>query len=201
MIKLPKSCEVNKFIPKKVFYEKAQITNNIKKEFVDIIEKIVWMYKLSEDTVNISSTQNVEEIEVFEIILRKDIIPKNVLKLITKLISYPILFIIKYKKDTMYAMKFDDIYYTNWNENIEVSLNFFTLEKVYENIIKSIIKEDNNEKDLKEVIQNKKIQDELQRDIEQLKKKLKIEQQFNRKVEINQKLRKLEKEMEEFNNG
>ena len=47
MINLPKTCEVNKILPKKVFYEKANISSSIKEEFVDKVEKIYWKYKIS----------------------------------------------------------------------------------------------------------------------------------------------------------
>ena len=39
------------------------ISNSIKEEFIDKLSKIYWKYKISEDTINISKTENVEEIE------------------------------------------------------------------------------------------------------------------------------------------
>ena len=42
MINLPKNCEVNKFIPKKTFYEKVNISSKAKQDFIDRLEKIYW---------------------------------------------------------------------------------------------------------------------------------------------------------------
>ena len=41
MFELPNSCYVNKFIPKKVFYEKVGVSSGIKDEFVNLTSKIV----------------------------------------------------------------------------------------------------------------------------------------------------------------
>ena len=43
MIELPDSCVVNKFIPKKTFYEKVNISNSIKDEFVEKLSNINYL--------------------------------------------------------------------------------------------------------------------------------------------------------------
>ena len=44
MIELPKVCVVDKFLPKRLFYENVNISNSIKKEFVEKLNKIYWKY-------------------------------------------------------------------------------------------------------------------------------------------------------------
>lgn len=200
LINLPKSCLVNRFIPKKTFYEKIGIATNIKDEFVNVVEKVIWLYKLSEDTLGISKTEVVEEIQVFEIYLKEKKIPKNVIKTISKAIPYKILFIIKYNDDICYGIKVEDLYFSEWNEEIIFELNSLNLEIVYENMVKSIMKESETEKEFETLIQDRKKEEELTKKIDNLKNKISKEKQFNRKVELNQELRKLEKEMEELNN-
>lgn len=200
MIDLPKSCLVNRFIPKKTFYEKIGVATNIKEEFVNVVEKIIWLYKLSEDTLGISKTELVEEIQVFEIYLKEKKIPKNVIKTISKAIPYKILFVIKYNDNICYGIKVDDLYFSDWNEEIIFELNSLNLEIVYENMVKSIMKESNTEKEFETLIQDRKKEEELTKKIDNLKNKISKEKQFNRKVEMNQELRRLEKEMEELSN-
>lgn len=197
---LPKSCLVNRFIPKKTFYEKIGVATNIKDEFVNVVEKIIWLYKLSEDTLGISKTEVVEEIQVFEIYLKEKKIPKNVIKTISKAIPYKILFVIKYNDNICYGIKVDDLYFCDWNEEIIFELNSLNLEIIYENMVKSIMKESETEKEFETLIQDRKKEEELTKKIETIKNKISKEKQFNRKVELNQELRKLEKEMEELNN-
>lgn len=200
MINLPDRCKVNKFIPKKKFYEKIGVSSAIKDEFINNIDKITWLYKLSEDTLEISKSQDVEEIQIFEIILKEKVLPKNIIKIISKAISYKILFVLKYDKDYCYSIKVDNIYFTEWNEDIEFSINGITLETIYENIVKSIIKENNNTNTFDDIIENKSKVDELSKKIEQLTNKVNNEKQFNKKVELNLELQKLKKEMEELKN-
>ena len=200
MITLPDRCKDNKFIPKKTFYEKIGVSTSIKDDFINNIDKITWLYKLSEDTLGISKSQDVEEIQIFEIILKEKVLPKKIIKIISKAIPYKILFILKYDKDYCYSIKVDNIYFTEWNEDIEFNINGLTLETIYENIVKSIIKENNNTNTFDNIIENKSKVDELSKKIEQLTNKVNNEKQFNKKVELNLELQRLKKEMEELKN-
>ena len=201
MFNLPENCEVNKFVPKKVFYEKISFSTAIKDEFVNLVDKIVWKYKISEDTLGINKTNKIEEIQVFEINLKEKNFPKNILKVITKAIPYPILFVIYYKENICYSIKVDDIYFTDWNEDINISFSGLNLENIYENIVKSIIKENETKKDFETLIEDKKKEIELSKKLDQLKNKIKIEKQFNKKVELNKQIKEIEKELEVVLNG
>lgn len=196
MINLPDRCKVNKFIPKKTFYEKIGVSTSVRDDFINNIDKITWLYKLSEDTLGISKSQDVEEIQIFEIILKEKVLPKNIIKIISKAIPYKILFVLKYDEDYCYSIKVDDIYFTEWNEEIEFNINGLTLGTIYENIVKSIIKENDNTNTFDDIIENKSRVDELSKKIEQLTNKVNNEKQFNKKVELNLELQRLKKEME-----
>ena len=124
MFDLPKSCVVNKFIPKNIFYKKVTMATSVKKEFINLIEKITWLYKIAPDTLGVNKTDNIEELEIFEIQLKQKQLPKNVIKVITKSISYPILFVIKYNNDFCYSAKVEKNYYSDWNENITFDFNY-----------------------------------------------------------------------------
>ena len=70
MFDLPKKCYVNKFLPKKIFYEKIGMSSSIKDDFTNLIERIICLYKISPDTVGILNSENVEEIEIFKLELK-----------------------------------------------------------------------------------------------------------------------------------
>lgn len=197
MINLPKSCEVNKFIPKKTFYEKVNISSSVKQDFTDKLEKIYWKYKISEDTMNITKTTDIEEIEIFEIVLKEKCDIKNIINIITKKIPYVILFIIRYNDDFQYAIKFEeDILLTDWNEEKDFNFVGINLKEVYNNIIRKFIN-DESSMDIKEIIEKNRQEEELKRKISVLKNKINREVQFNRKVELNIELISLNKELEE----
>ncbi len=199
MIELPKVCNVNKIVPKKVFYDKMQVSTSLKKEFIEKVEKIYWKYKISEDHLNISKTGKVEEIEVFQIILKEKYNAKNILNFMTKAIPYPILFEIICNDEFVYAIQYDnDIIYSKWNENIKFEIKGLDLRKVYENLVRQVGNIDDNKTELNQEIEKQKYIAELEKEIKALRNKIIQEKQFNRKVELNQKLRELEKEMEEL---
>ena len=199
-MKLPKKCEVNKFIPKKVFYEKVEVSSSVREDFVNLVNKITWLYKISPDTIGISKTEKVEEIEIFQIDLKEKKVPNTILKTITKGIPYKILFILKFKNEVCYSSKVEDFYKSDWNAYLDFDYNAINLEIVYENIIKSIIGEKDNKNTFENIIESKKNVVDLENKISNLKNRIKREKQFNKKVELNKNLNDLMREMEEINN-
>ena len=197
MFELPKNCYVNKFLPKKIFYEKVGVSSGVKDEFVNLVDRITWLYKLSPDTVGIPKTEKIEEIQIFQIDVKEKQVPLSVIKTITKGVQYKILFLIKYNNEICYSTKVDDIYTTEWNDNVIFDFNAINLEIVFENIVKQIIKEESNDKKFDEIIELKNNRDDLEKRISQLRQKIKVEKQFNRKVELNKELNILLKELED----
>lgn len=198
MFNLSKECEVNKFIPKKVFYEKVGVSSSIKDDFVNLVDRITWLYKLSPDTIGISKTEKVEEIEIFQIDLKEKKVPTTILKTITKGIPYKILFVLKYENELCYSVKVEDFYTSEWNKNIELDFNVINLELLYEKIVKIIIDEKNNNRNFEEIIEEKNIINDLEKKINNLKVKIKNEKQFNKKAILNEELNCLLKEMEDL---
>jgi len=200
MINLPSNCEVNKFIPKKAFYEKVNISSSAKQDFIDKLEKIYWKYKLSEDTINIIKTEDVEEIEIFELVLKEKCDIKSLIKVITKEIPYIILFKIKFNDEFQYAIKVDEnILITNWNEEKEFNFAGINLKEVYNNIVRKIIN-DESTTNINIVLEKNKQKDELEKKIVILKNRINKEVQFKKKVELNHELRNFEKKLEELLN-
>ena len=150
MINLPKSCLVDKFLAKKLFYEKANASQSVKKQFIDNVDKITWMYKISQDTININKTEDVEEIQVFELLLKQKCDLKEIINVLTKKIPYPILFHIKYDEEFQYAIKYNDkICYSEWNKDIDFNFSGLNLNLVYKDIVRKI----NNIDELNDIAQ------------------------------------------------
>lgn len=199
MIELPRACVVDKFIPKKTFYEKVNISNSIREEFTDKLSKIYWRYKISEDTINVSRTEEIEEIEVFELELKEKYNCKNIIRVITKNIPYPILFYIKYKNDYQYAIKYnEEIYFREWNNEATFNFNGLNIKIVYDNIVKIITNIDKSSNDLEKEINRKNKIINLEKEISKLEGKIRSEKQFNIKVQYNEQIAELKKKIEEL---
>lgn len=202
MIELPRACVVDKFVPKKTFYEKVNIPNSIREEFIDKLSKIYWKYKIAEDTINISKTENVEEIEIFELELKEKYNCKNIIRIITKNIPYPILFYIKYESNFQYAIKYnDEIFFNEWNDNISFTFSGLNIEVIYDNIVKSIVKIDNSVIDVNAELQKQNILQNLEKEISKLENKIRSEKQFNIRVQYNEQITEIKKKIEELKNN
>ena len=197
---LPDSALVNRFIAKTKFYEKAAISPKLKDDFVKKIQKITWQYKLSENTLGINKTAAVTEIQVFEIELKEQLIPKNILVLIDKVIPYQILYQFRFNEQFAYAITLKglsdiektmptDYYFSEWNEPVQFDFTGTDLEQVYQKLIKAFIKNQTTQQnDFKAVIETDHKTKQLEKDIALLAKKISKEKQMNRKVELNKTL-------------
>lgn len=201
---LPDKAYINKFIPKNKFFEKAIVNTKLKNEFVDQIQRINWKYKLAESTIGISKTDEVEEIQIFEIQLRQKLLPKNILKLIDKAIPYPILYEFVYDKDIAYGISYKDgqnynYYFSWWNPEISFDISGVNLQKVYQKLIAVFISPDEEkQKDFQSLVSTDNQRKLLEKEIETLQNKLKKEKQFNRQVEINKMLLQKKKELQQL---
>ena len=201
-LKLPETALVNKFIAKTRFYEKASLSSKLQNEFINKIQKITWKYKLAENTIGISKTDNVTEIQVFEIELKEQIIPKNILKVIDKAIPYQILYQFVYKDNIAYGITLKEnnigqnYYFSEWNEKIIFDFTGIDLEKVYQKLIKAFIPDDvKNQGDFDAIVDADSRIKSLKKEISTLERKIKKEKQFNRKVELNKFLLERQKQL------
>lgn len=199
---LPKQAYVHKFIPKNKFFEKAAVNTRLKQEFTDKIQKISWEYKLAEGTIGVLSTENVEEIQIFEIQLKERDIPKSALKVIDKSIPYPILYVFTHEGHVAYGITLKGegdqrYYFSPWDEKMELVFTGINLERVYQGLVTTFIKDAGKyASDFKAIVEVDKRKETLEKEISALKNKIKNEKQFNRKVEFNKELQEKKQSLE-----
>jgi len=88
----PKSTQVNRVIPKNKLYEQAKVNATIRELFVTQVEQIIWINKLSAQTLNIETHEQITEIQIFKIVLKGEELATEVLQTIDKAIMHPIMF-------------------------------------------------------------------------------------------------------------
>lgn len=199
---LPRQSEVNKFVPKNAFFAKAALNTRLKDEFTSLIAKITWRYKLSESTISVPKTSGVEEIQIFQIELKEKRIPENALKVIDKLIPYPILYAFVYGESACYGITIKDnpnrkYYFSDWDERIDWNFHGPNLESVYEGIVKNFIRQPRSDAvEFETLVETDKKLDSLEKEIGTLRNKIRTEKQFNKKVELNKRLKERTEELE-----
>ncbi|NLN42268.1 MAG: DUF4391 domain-containing protein, partial [Clostridiales bacterium] len=93
------SCYIGSTIYKKLFYQNANMSSSDKSLFTDVINKIVWLYCLKPETINIPAykdeVREYPEFEVIEVLLHKDYRLDRIAEIIMRTIPYPMLLIFK----------------------------------------------------------------------------------------------------------
>ena len=196
MLSLPESTEINKIIPKEKFYQKANINSQLKKEFVNNIEKIIWTNSISSKTLNIKEEE--QEIQFFNIKLKNVNLDNKVLEVIDKAIPYFIVFILEYEGRYKLYISYKEnnviikTFNTCWLSDIKLTIDGNKIENIFRNFINQISLDNfNGEKQLSEEIINNIEQEKIIKQIKVLENKTKNEKQLDKKFEITQEIKRL----------
>lgn len=93
----PRQTNFGRIVPKDKIYANANASTALKNRFIDQVERITWAHKLAPETINISATKSVPEIEVIRIRCKQAELHHDVLKAIDKAIPFPLIFELVHK--------------------------------------------------------------------------------------------------------
>jgi len=209
MFNLPYSTKVNSVIPKNTFDKYT--TGKQKKLFTELVFRITWVNKLSSDTVNLPF-QEIMEIQVIKLELKKKIEIQPVLNIIDKVSPYFIIFIIEHDGSVYLSTSVKHAHPVNENNavidwtfksdwfNPEITTIGFnlkiSLDAVYRDFCIQIAQLTGMAtKTLSELVEYNVKLDQLQKEILKLKTGIKTATQFNKKVELNMALKRKEEEL------
>ncbi len=213
LYKYPKQSFFGRVLPKNKIYANAKLSAALKKKFVDGIDKIIWQYKLSPETINLPAKKSVPEIEVFRIELRQSEIREDVLRCVDNAIPFPIIYEIVFENRIKMKAAFKrpseadagkwvtEIYFeSDWQsiddkrDELPLALDLGVL---YEKIFGALMPNSKaKDEDLRGRVQRIAEMRRLETEAEKLASRIRKEKQFNRKVELNAELRKLKNEIE-----
>lgn len=214
MFGLPETTYFGKLVPKNKFYDKLSIDVKLERSFIDQINSIRWIHKLSADTLNVSKGSIVNEVEVFLVKLKTITLDLNVLRQMDKQLHYHLIFILEFEEryqiwtgykeeSTNDAFKVGNYYHTDWvtEDTFSLRLDGLNMDTIYENFVRQIagneLVKENNES-LKETVERRVAREKIEKKIEKLRVKIRKEKQFNRQVEMNDELKRLKKELEDI---
>ena len=81
----PPQTALKRVIPKSRIYDGAAASTALRDRFVREVDQITWVHKLAPETLNLSATSAVPEIQVFRVTLRGDTLHDDVLRCIGRL--------------------------------------------------------------------------------------------------------------------
>jgi hypothetical protein len=211
----PKQAAFGRVLPKNKIHEHASPSSKVKGLFVLEVEKIVWSYKLSPETINLPAKNGVQEIQVFTIALKTGTIKHDVLQAIDKAIPSPILFVLTFNGKMRYVAAYkrpseadkskwvvSSYFETDWvpddTKRTELPI-VLDLGALYQAILKGIIPMPTRKNEtIEELVARGDRLRIKERESAKIEANLKKEIQFNRKVEINAELRNINQEIEEI---
>ena len=199
MLGLPKSTEMNKQLPKKAIYAKFQM-NTAAKDKVDAdISRIVIVNEISPSRINIPAGEEVSSFFVLLVALKKKNFDEKTIAALSKLIPQNILFVLEFEGQSKLAVYRTKLMQTDWKptESCTIELRGLTLDKVWENAIRSLeLGVWNEELSLDENLALHERQEKLEKEIAKLEKQARAEKQPKKKFELVQQIRQLEKEVQ-----
>lgn len=214
----PKAARYGRMVPKSRIYSHAGASAKLKQLFVDQVDKIRWAFKLAPETINLSATKAVPEIQVFELTLRTPELDERVLRAMDKAVAYPIIFELVHgdRRRMMAAWKrpykkqggeanaskwvVSDYFASPWEavdkprKHLPAALDLGAL---YEKLLGSLIGEEiAPDQPIALRVERAERMAAKRKDIARLEARLKREKQFNIRVQINGELREARDEFE-----
>ena len=199
MFGFPSSTEIKKQLPKKAIYAKFDMSASQRERFDADISRIDISAMVSSKTVpTLSEGEEVKEIYLLNIQLkRKEYDAKNIVML-SKLISQKMVFALEYEEEVQFAIYHTKLISAAWTpvEEAKLLLSGLNLDSVWDNIVKLIghieVQEGNT---LTEQIKADEEQAKLLAQIKLLEQKMANEKQPRRKREYFEQIKNLKKSL------
>lgn len=198
MLGLPKSTEMNKQLPKKAIYAKFQMNTAVKDKIDADISRITIVNEISPSRINIPAGEEVGSFFVLLVALKKKDFDEKTIAALSKLIPQNILFVLEFEGQSKLAIYRTKLLQTDWKptESCTLELRGLTLDKVWENIIRSLeLGVWNEELSLDENLALHERQAKLEKEIAKLEKQARAEKQPKKKFELVQRVRALQKQL------
>lgn len=209
----PDAAKFGRRVPKEKFYAQGTVSAAVREKFIAEVQRITWVYKLGETTINLPSSEAVPEIQVFAIDAKGTDISGSVLTAIDKAIPFPIIFEInrgegETRRTRMVAAhkqlgsgvpKVGAYYSTGWRSaSAERSPlpTSITLSGLYIALLDPLTPvAPRSGEDVAEVATRLETVRKLEREIGALERNIRTEPQFNRKVELRRALKSKQAEL------
>lgn len=165
-LKLPKSTEFNRVIPKNKIFLYTVYSQTLRDIYYEQIDTVTWKNKLSKETFDIISDNAFSEIEVFDIAMKTGSIDKRLLRQIDKGIPYYIFHVLNHenryqawianKRDFNGKIKVENYIRTLWlgESDFRFSFEGGTIQGIYNNLREQV-----EEKRKRKIVKSEQIEE------------------------------------------
>ena len=209
-----KDVVVDRVVPKTMFYKFMEVNPRMKVRFVNDVEKITWLYKLSANTLNVTSSDDLIEIDVFVATLKQQDCPTDLFTFIDTNMPHHIVFILEYDNCYMILLNYKDwadnthtkfkitkSFASLWmdEERLSLEIQGQSLSRIYENFVAQVSGIGEHKAGaMAEIVDLKKRIAAMEAELQNLQKKMRKEPQYDIQVKMNKQVKAKRKELDEL---
>jgi len=208
----PERTIVDSVVPKTKFYHFMEVNPRMKTHFVNDVESIHWLYKLSPDTLNVTASPDMVEIEVFVATLKQADCPTDLFTFIDTNMPRHLVFVLQYEQssmllinykqwrdDTHTTFKITQMFASPWvsTNSLSLQIDGQSLPRIYDNFVAQISGIGEHQAgSMEEIVALQQQIAKAQKELETLEKRMRREPQVNLQMELHAQARKKRKEIE-----
>lgn len=210
----PKNTIVNRVVPKTMFYKFMEVNPRMKSRFVNDVVNIIWLYKLSAATLNVTDTEDMKEIEVFVVNLKQPDCPTDLFTFIDTNMPHHIVFILIHDNSAMLLINYKDwtdgsrtkfkikqAFASPWVPlaDLELTVQGQSLPRIYDNFVAQVSGiGEHKAGSMAEIVALKKQIATAETELLSLEKRMRKEPQLDRQIQINRLVKNKRKEIAEL---
>jgi len=216
ILQFPASTIVDSVVPKTKFYHFMEVNPRMKTHFVNDVESIRWLYKLSPDTLNVTASPDMVEIEVFVATLKQADCPTDLFTFIDTNMPRHLVFILQYEQNSMLlinykqwkddshtAFKITQMFASPWvpTSSLSLQIDGQSLPRIYDNFVAQISGIGEHQAgSMEEIVALQQQIAKAQKELETLEKRMRRELQVNLQMEMHKEVKAKRLIIEQLNN-
>ena len=199
LLKFPKETVVSRVVPKTMFYRFMEVNPRMKTRFVNDVVSITWLYKLAPDTLNVTDTEDMKEVEVFVATLKQPDCPSDLFTFIDANMPHHIVFVLLHENNAMLLVNYKEWadnthtkFRSPWVNVAELSLKIEgqSLPRIYDNFVAQVSGIGEHKAGaLAEIVQLKNEIAKAESELQSLQKKMRKEPQLDRQMLMNKEVK------------
>lgn len=212
ILNFPKETIVSRVVPKTMFYRFMEVNPRMKTRFVNDVVSITWLYKLAPDTLNVTDTEDMKEVEVFVAILKQPDCPPDLFAFIDANMPHHIVFVLLHESNAMLLVNYKEwadnthtkfritqAFTSPWVNVSELSLKIEgqSLPRIYDNFVAQVSGIGEHKAGaLAEIVQLKNDIAKAESELQTLQKKMRKEPQLDRQMMMNKEVKAKRQELQ-----
>ena len=188
-----------------------EVNPRMKAHFVNDVESIRWLYKLSPDTLNVTASDDMKEVEVFVATLKQADCPTDLFTFIDTHMPRHIVFILQYgdnsmllinykqwKDDTHTAFKITQMFASPWvsTSSLQLQIDGQSLPRIYDNFVAQISGiGEHKAGSMEEIVALRQQIAKQEAELQKLEKRMRREPQVDVQMEMHKQVRQMRKQL------